>query len=199
MIERTQKRLREAQFFYRRLDSSKDLLGRDKDEPEAFEFYLSAFIQVARTVPWVLQSEEKEKYDAWNPIWEQQLSSEEHELLKFTKKIRNEAVKRGVIETVAEWENIDLYELLKVSKPSIESMIFDVTRQHPAYGVHRSWLPGTEPPSVNLVRRIFHFERKGVKEGVTATCRRYLDYLEKLVREFEQAHKQNDSSDIPKT
>ena len=59
MIERTQKRLREAKFFYGRLVACKDLLGPYKNEPDAFEFYLDAFMQVARSVPWVLQSEEK--------------------------------------------------------------------------------------------------------------------------------------------
>ena len=61
MIERTQKRLRAARFFYQRLVDSKNPL---RNEPEAFEFYLSAFIQLARTVPWVLKKEETAKYEA---------------------------------------------------------------------------------------------------------------------------------------
>src|SRR5262249_832580 len=33
------------------------------------------------------------------------------------------------------------------------------------------------------------------RAGLTATCRKYLDYLEKLVREFLRAHKQGESPD----
>jgi len=74
MIEATQRKLREAQFFYGRLVDSKDLMGPDRNEPDAFSFYLSAFMSAARSVPWVLQCEEKEKYEAWKPKWEEQLS-----------------------------------------------------------------------------------------------------------------------------
>jgi hypothetical protein len=63
MIEATQSKLQEAQFFYRRLVDSLNPVGRDRGEPDAFQHYLSAFISAARSVSWVLQSEEKEKYE----------------------------------------------------------------------------------------------------------------------------------------
>src|SRR5262245_40857580 len=172
MIERTQKRLRESEFFYRRLVACKEPLGPYKNEPDAFEFYLDAFVQIARTVPWVLQSEEKEKYEAWKLEWEKQLTKGDKKLLDFTRERRNEAAKEGRMETIIEWEKIDIYELLKVS--SHQSQIFDVLRGHPAYEPHMSAIPGTQRPSINFVTPVFHFDREGAKEEATETCRKYL-------------------------
>ena len=190
MIEATQRKLREAQFFYRHLVDSQDLMGPDRNEPDAFSFYLSAFISAARSVPWVLQSEEKEKYEAWKPKWDAQLSSDERELVKFTNERRLDTVKRRGIEAIIEWENIDLYELFKGS-PFFKSDILDLNRQYPVFGNHMSAPPAAETPSVSLVRPVFHFEREGAKEEVTKTCRKYLDYLERFVREFLEAYKQS--------
>jgi hypothetical protein len=50
-----------------------------------------------------------------------------------------------------------------------------------------SGLPRTETPGVNFLRPVFHFEREGAKEEVTKTCRKYLDYNERLVRKFLEA------------
>ena len=60
MIEATQKKLGEAQFFFYRLlnEAQKPV----RSEPEIFEFYLSAFLSAARSVTFVLQYEEKTKY-----------------------------------------------------------------------------------------------------------------------------------------
>jgi hypothetical protein len=185
MIEATQRKLREAQFFYRCLAESEKPLGPDGNEPEAFSFYLSAFISAARSVSWVLQNEEREKYDAWLPTWEEQLSPDERQSLRFMNERRLDTVKRSGIEATIEWEDIDIYELLKTSR--LSSKIFDVNMPHAAYGNHAS-ASGPERPSVSFVRPVFHFEREGVKEEVTATCRKYLDYLERLVRDFSQAH-----------
>jgi hypothetical protein len=59
MIEKTKMKLEEARFFQRRLiECRKQPLSL---EPNAFQFYLSAFMQAARTVPWRLKKEEKKK------------------------------------------------------------------------------------------------------------------------------------------
>lgn len=65
MIEKTQRRLRQAQFFYRHLLNPRHWT---KGDPEAFEFYFSAFIQAARSVTWTLGNEEPEKWEAWKQI-----------------------------------------------------------------------------------------------------------------------------------
>ena len=55
MIERTQRRLRQARFFYQHLVNARH------GDPEAFRFYFSAFIQSARSVTWALKKEERER------------------------------------------------------------------------------------------------------------------------------------------
>jgi hypothetical protein len=192
VIEATRRKLREAEFFYQRLvDSLHPLRG----DPEEFGFYLSAFITAARSVPWALQSEEKAKYGAWNPTWESQLTNEERELLRFVNERRLDTVKREGIQTLVEWQDIDIYELLETSRPPFKSYILDVNRQHPAYGVYASGMPASPPPSVSFVRPTFHFDREGAKEEAIETCKKYLDYLKKFLCEFLRAHEQGESPD----
>jgi len=81
MIERTQRRLRQAQFFYQHLLNPRT---STKGDPEAFGFYFSAFIQSARSVTWTLKNEETEKWKAWKQKWEPKQSEEEKKLLKIT-------------------------------------------------------------------------------------------------------------------
>jgi hypothetical protein len=87
MIEATQKKLRETQFFLRLLFNADQEVVRT--EPEAFEFYLNAFLSAARSVTFALQYEERDKYEEWFPDWGNNLSEEDRQLLDFLKKQRN--------------------------------------------------------------------------------------------------------------
>jgi hypothetical protein len=80
MLEKTQKKLSEAQFFYRQL--VKEARRPSMNEPGAFGYYFSGFLSAARSVPWRMQNEEAEKYAVWRPKWEHKLTAEEHKLLK---------------------------------------------------------------------------------------------------------------------
>jgi hypothetical protein len=176
MIEKTKMKLEEARFFYRRL-----IECREKplsSESNGFQFYLSAFMQAARTVPWRLKKEEKEKYLAWLPTWK--VTPEETALLKFTNDRRIDEVHRGGIETIVEWQDIDIYDLLKSSP--VHSRIFD--------SAHDESMPaGARPLRGGSVTFPAHyFDREGVKEDVIETCNKYLDYLERFVQEFMRAH-----------
>jgi hypothetical protein len=185
MIEKTKMKLEEAQFFYRRLNECrKQPLA---SEPNAFRFFLSAFMQAARIVPWRLQIEEKQKYDAWRPTWERQVTAEETRLLKFTNERRIDEVHGVGIETIAELEDIDIYDLLKSSP--VHSKIFDVN--NPAYDT--TMPPGTRPSRVSVTFPALYFDREGVKEDVIETCKKYLDYLERLVQEFMRVHADTES------
>jgi hypothetical protein len=78
MIERTQRRLRQARFFYQHLLNPRH---STKGDPEAFGFYFSAFIQAARSVTWTLKHEETKKWKAWEPKWRENRTTEEQKLL----------------------------------------------------------------------------------------------------------------------
>ena len=83
MIERTQRRLRQARFFYQHLVNARH------GDPEAFRFYFSAFIQSARSVTWALKKEESEKWKKWEPTWRANRSEGERKLLKIATDLRN--------------------------------------------------------------------------------------------------------------
>jgi hypothetical protein len=151
-------------------------------ESNAFQFYLSAFMQAARTVPWRLKKEEKEKYLAWLLTWERQVTAEETALLKFTNDRRIDEVHRDGIETIVEWQDIDIYDLLKSS--TVHSKIFDVSNR--AYD--SAMPPGSRPSRISVTFPAFYFDREGVKEDVIETCKKYLDYLDRLVQEFMRVH-----------
>jgi hypothetical protein len=182
MIERTLRKLRAAEFFYRHLVN--EARRTSMNEPEAFEHYFSAFLLTARSVPWVMQKEEREKYRVWSPTWEQKLTTEERKLLKLTNRLRIDETHRDGANTIVEWEEIAIHELLGAN--------LDLERPHPSYHMHWSAQPGV--PSAKARRPAYYLEHEDGKAEVTAMCKQYLDYLEKLVREFLLAHDQKPAS-----
>ena len=172
MIEATQKKLREARFFVRLLNQMSQEAVRN--EPEAFEFYLSAFLSAARSTTFALQYEEKDKYDAWFPAWFNNRSEEDQQLLNFLKEQRNYVEKRAGAEVNVVWEFIPVTELRSDS------------REHPAYEFHWFGPLGAPPPRVGLP--VHSFELSGDSQKVTFACKRYMDILDQLVQEFIQAH-----------
>lgn len=172
MIERTKKKLREAQFFLAKLQ--RESQTRPPSEPEATEFYLSAFLSAARSVTFALQYEEKNKYDTWFPGWLERRTSDERKLLDFLKIQRNYAQKRGRAEVTSAWQYVP------VTKARWEQ------GAHPAYEVRWWGPPGTPPPEVGVL--LYRFRGAGDDTDVTATCDRGLGLLTGLVQAFEEAH-----------
>ena len=172
MIEATQKKLHEAKFFLRLLNQASQEVVRN--EPEAFEFYLSAFLSAARSVTFALQYEEKDKYDAWFPIWFGNRSEDDRQLLNFLKEQRNFIEKRGGADISVVWE------FIPVTKMRTDN------RGYPAYGFHWFGPPGTPPPRVGLP--VHSFDLSGDQKRVTSACKRYVNVLDDLVRDFIQAH-----------
>jgi len=144
-------------------------------DPRAFRYYFSAFIQAARSVTWRLGNEEPEKWKDWEPKWRANRSQEEQRLLDFTNDLRTDEVHRGGTEPSVELEEVAVREL-------ILSPDFDLERQHPAYGMHVSASLGLPQPKV--FRAAHYFEHEDGKEEVTALCKRYLDFLDKMLNDF---------------
>jgi hypothetical protein len=175
MIERTRRKFDEARFFYGRLVKEHQR-RTSRHDPSAFGYYLSAFIQAARGVTWRLGNEEPKKWKAWRPKWEKTLSDEDKKLLRFTNKLRTAEVKHGGTDLFVELEEVEVRLLM------LRSEDFELERQHPAYGHHVFAPPGTPLPKV--FRPTYYFEHEGGKEAVTALCKRYLDFLEKVLNDF---------------
>jgi hypothetical protein len=173
MIEKTLKKLQEAKFFLARLKSVDEQMFAN--EPESFEFYLSAFLSAARSVTFVLQREEKDKYDAWFPGWSGRLSEEERAIMTFFKDERNASQKEGSSKATATWDFIPVTKIKSDYKSG----------RHPIYGWEWFGPPGTPVPEVGV--RKYSFETEGEPRKVTEECQRYLDILERLVTDFIRA------------
>jgi len=175
MIDATQKKLREAHFFLQKLLAESKVFVRN--EPEAFQFYLSAFLSAARSVTFALQCEEKEKYDNWSPSWFTIQSEGDQKLCKFMVTQRNVEQKRGGADVSVTWEFIPVTE------------VRTDYQGHPAYyGFHWFGPPGVPPPQVG--RPVHSFALGNNKGEATATCKQYLDCLDRLVQDFIQVHSQ---------
>jgi hypothetical protein len=174
MIENTQRKLREARFFLDYLVSESKRAVRN--EPEAFTFFLSAFLGAARSVSFVLQKEEKQKYDAWFPSWKAALTSDETRLFKFMANQRTAEVKLTGAEKTSDLEQVLIRELPQEN------------RSHPAYGygVHDLSAPWTDPATVGIV--VHYFTIDDSPQKVVDICALYLQLLERLVQDFINSH-----------
>ena len=93
VIPATQKKLREAQFFFRHVVRTAGHAVRN--DPEEFDFLLSAFLSAARSVTFALQKEAKAPYEKWFPQWKARRGEAECALLDFMKEQRNVEQKEG--------------------------------------------------------------------------------------------------------
>jgi hypothetical protein len=177
MIEKAQRKLREARFFYNLLNSARRDLPEmaprlSTDGPEAFRFYFSAFIQSARSVPWAIGKEEPDKWKEWEPKWNANLSEEERKLTKLTNDLRI-AEKLG---------GADLPEEL------VEVAVQAAIHTRPPTHWERDGLVSGSA-SIQIVTRkelrpTYYFEDNQGKEEITAFCARYLKFLERTVTDF---------------
>ncbi len=178
MIDATQKKLREARFFLQHLVLESQRLTLD--EPEAFGYFLSAFLSAARSVTFAIQNEEKQKYDDWFPTWFDNLSESDSSLMNFLKTQRNVEQKQGGAEVDLEWQFVPITDLPLNSRGR---------RKH---GLSWFGAPGTPPPRIGLPRHYFNL--CGDKPEVLKACERYVTLLIKLVEDFLISYAETKSS-----
>ena len=65
-IPATEKKLREAEFFFGHMTRAS---GSSMRASEEFEFYFNAFVSAGRNVGYVLQKEQSALYDGWYDDW----------------------------------------------------------------------------------------------------------------------------------
>jgi len=172
MIEKTQRRLRQAQFFYQHL-----VKQQAKGDPETFRFYFSAFIQSARSVTWTLGKDEPDKWKAWERKWKK--SQEEQKLLDVTNELRKAEAHEGGADLTMELEEI-----------AVEALVDAIP---PRPGLDAAYIRGLRrqsgEASVKLMQPVHYFEDKdGKLQEITTLCRRYLDVLESVVNDFCADH-----------
>ncbi len=167
-VPQTRKKLREAKFFLGRMSEAEESPRLDKDD---FDFYLSAFLSAGRSVTLFLQVEQKELYDACFLGWSKAPVGDEPELLKFMNAQRVAEVHKGGAEVYPMVERV----------PVTEAKFRD--RRHPAYGISWWGPPGVPPPTIGT--KVHYFQIGDTREQAVETCKRYLQLLEKWVRDVE--------------
>jgi hypothetical protein len=104
-LSHTQKKLREARFFFEHLRTG------TMPNPEAFEFFLSAFLSEALGVRLALMIEGQPRSGPWMKTWQtEHCSDEEQNLLYELKKQRDKEQHQRGADMSIEWEPIPLIE-----------------------------------------------------------------------------------------
>jgi hypothetical protein len=85
-LERVEKKLREATFF---LSKMVDQGKRASGERKPFDFYLSAFLNAARSIDYRLRHEQKAAYEPWREKWNEALTPDQSALVKYLIDDRN--------------------------------------------------------------------------------------------------------------
>jgi len=117
-----------------------------------------------------LGNEEPGTWKAWEPTWKNALSDKDKKLLDLTNELRLDEAKRGGANALVVWEEVALHGLLLTD--------VEPWKRHPAYGA-----PPEVPPQKTF-HQAYYFEDKDGKEEVTALCKRYLDFLDKMLNDF---------------
>ena len=159
------KKLREAAFFLGKLDKrSRTVFG----EREQFDYYLSAFLNACRSVDYRLRHEQGNTYRTFRCAWDSRLQPRETELLKFMVDDRNlEVHESGSARTQQD-------ERVAVSDSYTDESGTAVISSPLGLGA----LP------TEIVRSAYTFAVSGRQVAVTECCRRYLELLERLVRDY---------------
>jgi hypothetical protein len=92
--EATRKKLREVEFFLRRL-ASVDKGTVINADPEAPDFYLNAFLSAARAVQETFRKERSDEFKAWIAGWVAQRTHAQKASFKFLNEQRKMAIHEG--------------------------------------------------------------------------------------------------------
>jgi hypothetical protein len=171
MIERTKARLDEARSFLCELQREKFNQVQNAKPTASSEFFsrLDAFITAARSVTWVLQNEEKQKYDAWKDSPGATLTTKEQEIFNLINEMRIGIEKRGRPGIVARRERVIIPE-----------------NPDPIAGTQYFGLPEWGRPTTNI--DVYYLE--GTDREVVSICEQYLEILTRLIDDFAQKYLQ---------
>lgn len=173
MLELTRKKFREAGYFLALLKQQDNRIFRP--EPEARDFYLSAFLSAARSVGDVVQVEESDRYRVWFEKRRETLTAEEQEILKFTKRQRVESVHVRGPDVETQVTTVPITELQQEIHAAGGSLFFN------AGGV-----PGNPAPTPTTQRTTMVFSQYP-SEKASELSQRYLDLMMSIINEYERS------------
>jgi hypothetical protein len=172
-LARVHKKIAEAHFFLGKMTEQEPRIIGDK---EPFDYYLSAFLNAARTVDYRLRHEQGATYTPWRKAWDARLAPEQCGLMKFINDDRNvEVHESGSNRNVAQ-EGVKF----GIGTHRIDGGVLTID------GIPTP-LSGMESADV-CYRPTYSFIIDGTERKVTAACATYLALLQRMVAQFEADH-----------
>jgi hypothetical protein len=167
-IEATEKKLREASFFLKKMIDHERKAFNDK---EPFDFYLSAFLNAGRTVDYRLRHEQAEVYPNWRIGWDATLTEAEQRLIRF----------------MVDDRNVEVHESGSSRRVGIEKREFGSGTHTLADGtMDVTGAPGYARVTMQVPG--YYFTIDGIERKATEACAEYLRLLEKMVAKFKSDH-----------
>ncbi len=168
-VGRTEKKLREAQFF---LEKLRDQESRAFGDREPFDFYLSAFLGAARSVDYHLRQEQWAIYPRWREAWDSRLQDSE----------------RGLIKFLVEDRNVEVREIGSTRSETTTAIPIDDSHTDPSSNVFAAC-----PPSHLVTGGPYYWIRiDGSAREATEACTQYLELLKQMVEAFKSVHGASD-------
>ncbi len=161
------KKLRETLFFFLRLSDENGLSGLVEEDAE---FYTSAFLSAGRSVVGFFDGRQNVYYRQWYRDWKMCLPETDRKLLNEMACQRDLVVHEGGAYIVPE------IELVPQGKDSA-GLSYEY--------LSTECLPDKSTPS--LRKKKYYFWINGKRLDAVSTCERYLEFLLKLVTDFEES------------
>jgi hypothetical protein len=167
-LAQVHKKIEEAHFFLGKLTEQEPRIIGDK---EPFDYYLSAFLNAARTVDYRLRDQQRATYVSWRKAWDAQLLPEQCRLMKF----------------IADDRAKEVHDSGSSRNVGQEGVKFGIGTHHVDGGIVTiSGPPGMEPAVA--YRPTYSFTINGTDRKVTEACAAHLALLRRMVAEFEAGH-----------
>jgi|GEM_PF-787304 hypothetical protein len=172
-MERAEKKLREAMFFLPKMRESEGLAVGN--EPEEFDYYLSAFLSAARSVTMALDHEYKTFKPAWFPKW---LADERNE----------KEAKLHVFLTADRNREVHRYGSRRDEQSTELHMSSGQVYEHPRGGRTEVLGPPGMARAATLYLPEYYFVIDGAQRKVTDVAQEYVGVLKRLLADFRADH-----------
>lgn len=193
ILNETNNRLNEADFFLNKLKEHKDVF------PD-FDYFLNAFISSARSVLWIMKNEYGSN-EAWKKWYNNKPTSESEDiLLKGITKMRNRSLKQAPLK-IRKFpmislgsETVDLYEELHkyISKHG-KNKKYSLTIKEKDNVETREILVNEDILTINGKLNIYDTVEEFKESNIIDKCEEYLLWLKLLVEECTELFNKQDN------
>ncbi len=156
------KKLREAIFFFRHLSNQKKAFDL---EAEDVDFFLSAFLTAGRSVIELFDKDCR----IWFRNWKMTLVDCDRKFLNDMSRQRNLEVHQGGADVIPQFEPVSITKL-------------EADARYVA-----SWFGPPLIPPPHVAKKNYYFFIDGKQLDVNSVCKRYLELLIKLMKDFEES------------